>query len=886
MDRSRQIKALYEQAQTMSGEKLNGWLETLEPSIANELRQLLDTSDTGHSYFKQFTSDLFGFDENPEDDHYSLIGQRIDRYRVDELIGYGGMGVVYRGYDLKLERDVALKLVAPASALSNQARSQLLIEARLASQLEHPNIATIYEITSTDNGQDVIVMAYYRGKTLQQKLDENDLEPQHVLHWLQQLLSGLRYAHRYQVIHRDIKPSNLMILEDGTLQILDFGSAVTMQEDSFEQGGQAGTTGFMSPEQIRQQPLNSATDFWSVGVVVMTVAQKLGWMDKVNAFVWAQNPAASRQIEPQWVFEALRRLLCVDPGERTLLVDELTPELLSNNVGTVRFKWRHLGVAAAVIAITVGSYLFYSMPVPAPTYKKVVLTSPERANPIESTIRSELSDWLKNVDADSPEISYLGIETDEQAINGENVAINLSVEAELEYVDVKVAIKGHRGKIALWQERYNSGDLNLMVRDLQSQLGLFLEAETTSKRIISNFATFQDAEAYRLYLESKSLLDHCDSSPTNSVEFLDNIESVIHKALTLEANPALDLNLASLNRHRYDLTGNPDFLDSAIRLLNRALSVNDKLLQAYVEMGHIYSQKGEFGSAAAAFSMGRQLYPNHTDIYSGLTRVYLRSHDYQQAKALLAEYESIAPYDWRVYNYLGELAALQQKDQQAVSYFRMAQEMLPDDVDIKTNMISSLQRLGRIDKAKQLLQQVVDTQQSFKPLYRLGLVEFELGNYDAAIGHFKRALSYAPSDVATMGGIAMSYYFSKPQQTDKSSMWFAKAIESGVRIYQSAPSDIENIERIALFYSFLGDENNAKRFRDKMLEARNAGKINYLVLINMHELLGQRDQALKWLQRWREYNVDWRQLETQPSLKALVADTRYHQIKSDQSFLL
>jgi len=207
------------------------------------------------------------------------VGQTLGHYRIVEQIGAGGMGVVYRARDEQLERDVAIK-VLPVGALADEAsRKRFRKEALALARLNHPNIATIFEF-STQNSTDYLVVEYISGLTLDHKLATGALSEKDVVSLGTQLAHGLSAAHEHGIVHRDLKPANLRLTSDGRLKILDFGLAQLMPHAS-EVGMTAtltqsqeisGTLPYMAPEQLRGEPADARTDIWAVGAVLYELA--------------------------------------------------------------------------------------------------------------------------------------------------------------------------------------------------------------------------------------------------------------------------------------------------------------------------------------------------------------------------------------------------------------------------------------------------------------------------------------------------------------------------------------------------------------------------------------------------------------------------------------
>src|SRR5215217_3403611 len=153
-----------------------------------------------------------------------LLVKTIAHYRIVEPIGAGGMGAVYKAYDTKLQRVVALKVLPPEYVSQEDRRRRFFQEARAASALNHPHILTVYDV-GEDSGQPFIAMEYVEGETLRQKIEARKFEVREALEIALQIIGGLIKAHEAGIIHRDLKPENLMVSRDGYAKILDFGIA-------------------------------------------------------------------------------------------------------------------------------------------------------------------------------------------------------------------------------------------------------------------------------------------------------------------------------------------------------------------------------------------------------------------------------------------------------------------------------------------------------------------------------------------------------------------------------------------------------------------------------------------------------------------------------------
>src|SRR2546425_1004755 len=199
-----------------------------------------------------------------------MIGETISHYRITDKLGAGGMGIVYKAQDLQLERFVALKFLPYDVARSEPDGELFLREAWSGSALDHPNIGVIHGIDKTADGQLFIVMAYYEGLTLSQKLSGGPLALRQAMDWACQISAGLAAAHARKIVHRDIKPSNIIITKENSARIVDFGLArVVATPSATMTGGTTGTLPYMAPEQILGEAVDQRCDVWALSILLV-----------------------------------------------------------------------------------------------------------------------------------------------------------------------------------------------------------------------------------------------------------------------------------------------------------------------------------------------------------------------------------------------------------------------------------------------------------------------------------------------------------------------------------------------------------------------------------------------------------------------------------------
>ncbi len=196
-------------------------------------------------------------------------GSRIGQYEILEPVGGGAMGEVYKARDTRLGRTVALKFLPADLGRDPSARKRFRREAQAVAQLDHPNVASIYDMGETEGGRLFLALAFYEGETLQQKLERGPLPLPEALGIACQIAKGLAAAHQRKIVHRDIKPANIAVLPDGMVKILDFGLAKMSGATTLTRlGSSPGTPAYKSPEQTKGEPVDPRSDLWALGVVL------------------------------------------------------------------------------------------------------------------------------------------------------------------------------------------------------------------------------------------------------------------------------------------------------------------------------------------------------------------------------------------------------------------------------------------------------------------------------------------------------------------------------------------------------------------------------------------------------------------------------------------
>lgn len=357
-----------------------------------------------------------------------MVGTTLSHYRIVAELGRGGMGIVYKAEDTKLDRTVAIKVLPSAALASEDDRARFYREAKAAAQLHHPHIASVFEIdeavpegSKDDDVRPFIAMEFIAGETIRDRIDKGPLKLNECIRIASEAAAGLKAAHDKDIVHRDIKAANIMLDENGSAKILDFGLAQTAQSTKLTRmGSTLGTVAFMSPEQARGEDVDQRTDLWSLGVVLyeMVAGRSPFPGDYEQAVVYEilnQDPeplTALRTGVPMDLETVVAKCLSKNPDLRypsaaALIVDlkridtssAVRASRMTSQIGTATpapvpvptkerpwmFISAAIGVATLLVGLLLGSVLFKNEPTPLPVIK-AQLVLPNALSPLEAAI--------------------------------------------------------------------------------------------------------------------------------------------------------------------------------------------------------------------------------------------------------------------------------------------------------------------------------------------------------------------------------------------------------------------------------------------------------------------------------------------------------------------
>ncbi len=850
-ERWQQIDLLFAGALPLSPEERTEYLDRScgpDAELRSEVERLLVASDAAGDFLEAL--DAMAAAKLLEAS--SAAGESIGRYKIVRKIGSGGMGVVYLAEDASLKRRVAVKLLPPWLHASSRANRRLLEEARAASAIDHPNIATVHEIGETADGRLFITMSYYEGDTLRDRIArETALSVDSAVNIALQTATGLAAAHRKGIIHRDIKPENLLITIDGIVKIVDFGLAGIEELAGTQGGPPAGTVAYMSPEQTLGIKLDSRTDLWSMGIVLyeMLAGERPFTGGTQDAIILSTRSESLRMNErmtrevPAALRGIVNRCLEKNPVSRYQSADEIISDLIAVRDTAIPERKQAglpyrspsggrralvLGAAALAMLAIIGT---------AAAWRNARARESDRAaSPGASPSSAERT---------SVRSSLAVLPFADMSPNSDHEYLSDGITEELIHALAGV----ERLRVVARSSAFQFKDKQIDVREAGAKLGVahILEGSVRSSegrlRIVVRLA-----DAKQGFEVWSQVFDRTDKDVLA-------IQSDIARAVIA----ALRVQLGPGEQAAFSRESDPD------------------AYALYLKGQHLFNQRTDLGQAIRYFRASIAIDSTFARAWNGLGRTWLVMPVYtavtlpqalDSAAAAVGKALSLDPDLADAHATRGSMMADEWRWAESEPHFIRAIEINGGDATAHQWYGEMLVRTGRLTEAIEQLKvaEQLDPLASVIPT-NLGWAYLSAGREEEALATFRAAIDFNPRHV--QGHVGVGNVLLERRR-------FSEAITALEKAVELANGQRSTRAHLARGYAIAGRRSDAMRIFAELKGdvERGGGSPWGVALVAMS--LGLEDEALRWLElgyERRELGIGY--LKTSHAFKALRSDERF-----------
>ena len=803
------------------------------------------------------------------------------RFRIEKLLGAGGMGKVYKAFDKELSRTVALKTLLPELVSDYLLTQRFKQELLLASKISHRNILRIHDLGEV-NGVKFITMAFIEGKDLNQLLKEELPFPlERSLKIARQLCEALDAAHSEGVVHRDFKPQNVLVGSNDHVYVSDFGLATSFETAKMgmtRTGAVMGTPRYMSPEQVEGKPVDSRSDLYALGLVLYEMVAgatpfsgESTWqlmyqrVQVVPKDVKLANPAL-----PDYVARVIMHCLEKDSSKRYQSAKDILADLdagrspsftstrtVQINLPVVEKRW--LYAAGGAVIVLVG--LFFAIPktrhwvlgasivetsasgtagLPSASQAKFVAVLPFRVLGDQSSL-GYVADGL--VEAMSAKLFQLkdvrlasstaAAKTDPKAPLsqvGKELGVNLivhgTVQGSGDHLRVTVNLENLAENRLVWSKEFAgvTGDLLTIEDQMYTQLVDALAVKPSNAELARATAhPTQNMEAYDSYLRGRNLL--------RGQQDLSNVRSAIgffEQALKKDSGFALAYaGVADASLIMYRETKDNVWSAKALGAAEQARALSEDQPEIHLALGSVYRSSGRTAEAIVELKRALELAPNSDEAYRRLATAYLAGGRSDEAIQAYQKAVEMNPYYWVNHNVLGN-AYYQLADYgKAAESYRRVIELDPNNPYAYNNLGAVLVQSGKFREAVEPLEKSLQFSADGQAYSNLGIAYFYLKQYDKAIPAYEKAVQLVPTSDMFVGNLAEAYHL--VGQADRAQTTFEQAISLAYKELRVNPRDAGTKGRLALWYAKKGDVSQALKFiaEARAIDSNNVDLIYY-----------------------------------------------------------
>ena len=830
---------------------------------------------------------------------FDLTGKTVGRFVIEARLGAGGMGEVYRAVDSRLKRTVAIKRMSWRAGLTPEDHALFLREGQRASALQHPNIASIYDVFE-ENGEVLLVMEYVEGSTLRQAIG-NPMPPEQFFDIAIQCASALVAAHEKGILHGDIKPENIMLDASGQVKLLDFGVARRLPGEDpaaetltmvWAPGHISGTPSYMAPEVLKGGVPDARADVFALGIVFYEMLAGRHPFRGANVTVTTAHILDEREaanldrsalkVSPP-VAAVVARALFKNPAERYPSARELRKDLETVRQGGRPAKaikrpvpkWQLFLVP--VLAVVVAAAMLPSVrfivaewwkpkthlpPTTAKVEAPRLAVLPPRivggnaelsafADGLSATVAAKLSTLSQNHDLvviDTPQVEKAQASSPTTALKtlGANLTLELTVQqsGEMNRTTYKLANANNGQTVAeetLTAPRSDPFSLQDRVADGVVRV-LQIDLRPEERTALSVHGTTEPV-AYDYFLQGQGYLQAAirPENITNAIHVLD-------RALELDPNYGKAFAVRGeaywLN---YEATKQRNWVEQARKDCNHAVSLGNAGADGHLCLGLVAAGTGNYQQAAGEYRNAVELDPTSNDGYVGLANAYARLNRLSDAEHTYQQAISLNPNSGRAYEQLGRFYLQQAEYAKAVSAFQQSIRLAPENYVEYSNLGAAYLFLGDNTKAITSLEQSIKLRPTAGAYANLGTAYYQSRHFAQAANNYRQAIKFSERDSEMWGNLASALLYGgqRAQAIDA----FRKQLELLNEQLKVNPEDADRQGDVASCYAILGDKENAVAHLSRSIELGHSSKDVLFYAAVVYNDLGETGVALEWLQK-------------------------------------
>jgi len=801
------------------------------------------------------------------------------------------MGEVYRARDVKLGREVALKILPAELSRSPEALRRFEQEARAASALNHPNIVTIYEIGHTDD-MAWIAMELVDGIDLRNMSAREPLSLKNALRIATKLADGLAAAHEKGIVHRDLKPDNVMVTPDGFVKILDFGLAKQVRSITSEDttiphtspGAVFGTVGYMSPEQTLGKEMDYRSDQFSFGVMLYEMLTRVRPFDRetkpetMAAIIRAEiePPSALNEAVPYEIDRIVGRCVAKNPRDRYGSTRDLARDLreirdgltststrvrsapFTRNTRRPRARLQYAALALFAVALIAGAAFMWSRNRIA-AGQRVTSLAVVPFRDLSSTSEGRiLADGISElIAARLGQIGELRVSTPFEGarINevddvptiarkrGVHAVVRGTVQRDAEQVRITYSlIDAKSGRTLASNSATRAANDLFALEDAVADHLVQALGRQVAPRTQQAAATLGPNDQRR-FIEAMGLLQRVTDEASVD-RAITNLESILRNA---RESGSVNSLLARALLYKASLARRPALIEQATVYATRGVALSATDPDTHITLGRLMNASGRHADAVVSFNRALALRANDADAVVGLGDAYERQGRGEEAEKLYRRAIALRPDSAGIFSKLGAYCYSRGRYEEAVIQFRRAAQVSPEASRNHLNLGAALQALKRYDDALASFQRSLAIEPTADGWSNLGTLQFFLGRYEAARESYRRATQLAPAHHIPWANLGDACRAAKDVQC-ATEAW-PRAIAAAREALAVNTNDVATRAQLASALAKSGQIDDAQREIRRALEIDPTNAIVLYEAAVVGVLRGSHESAVSWLER-------------------------------------